>query len=141
MEYIKITTELVYADKVNKNGWRIPKEELIRAFNKATVREMLYRHTFFITDSYKVSTTPIVKIEDAIGFVESMDIENGTSIIQINKSFIELAEKSCVDLSGYALFLNYTGKLRLVETEGYNTVEDLQIISAVFMPKKLSAYL
>ena len=139
MQYTTITVGLVYADKVNKNGWRISLDEFKKGVNNERVTEMLATKTLFITEKYNTDAEKIpnliVCMKDIIGHVISIDVEDFMAVIEIDTEFCnnKLDEE-------YALYFSYIANNTKNKENTYTEITDLKIVSAVYMPKSLSAY-
>ena len=70
---------LVYKDKVNKNGWRIPLCVFKKSFEDERIKEMLKTDKFFIKDSKEYGKTHETDIINSLGKIISFDLDNFTA--------------------------------------------------------------
>lgn len=136
--YSRVIVDIVYKEEVNKNNWLLPKETLKKELSKMHCQ--IDRGHLYILPTYTMSTDPAdfldVPVQDALGNVISIDIDNRKATIRLKDSFIEQTET--FDLGLYFFFIG--NKLDFHATEGYNTITEIQIPYVVLQPKSLSAY-
>lgn len=79
----KVILPLVYKDKVNKNGWRIPLCVFKKSFEDERIKEMLKTNTFFIKDNKEYGKTYDIDIANSLGIITSFDLDNLTAEVRL----------------------------------------------------------
>lgn len=130
----KVTLPLVYKDKVNKNGWRIPLCVFKKSFEDERIKEMLKATTFFIKDNKEYGKTYETIISDSLGRIISFDLDNFTAeVVLFDDNF---------DIENKAIFLEF-----LCPDDKRFTINNIVIITkclltgATILDMKKSAYI
>ena len=95
----KVILPLVYKDKVNKNGWRMPLCVFKKSFEDERIKEMLKTNKFFIKDNKEYGKTYETDINNSLGKILSFDLDNFTAEVGLfDDNF---------DTEGKAVFLEF----------------------------------
>ena len=89
----KVILPLVYRDKVNKNGWRIPLCVFKKSFEDERVKEMLKTNSFFIKDSKEYGKTCETDINNSLGKIISFDLDNLTAEVSLFDDDFDIVNK------------------------------------------------
>ena len=89
----KVILPLVYKDKVNKNGWRIPLCVFKKSFEDERIKEMLKTTTFFIKDNKEYGKTYETIISDSLGRIISFDLDNFTAEVVLFDDNFDIENK------------------------------------------------
>ena len=79
----KVILPLVYKDKVNKNGWRIPLCVFKKSFEDERIKEMLKTNTFLIKDNKEYGKSYDIDIANSLGIITSFDLDNLTAEVRL----------------------------------------------------------
>ena len=79
----KVILPLVYKDKINENGWRIPLCVFKKSFEDERIKEMLKASTFFIKDNKEYGKTYDIDIANSLGIITSFDLDNLTAEVRL----------------------------------------------------------
>ena len=130
----KVTLPLVYKDKVNKNGWRIPLCVFKKSFEDEMIKEMLNENTFFIKDIKEYGKRCDISIDNSLGKIISFDLDNFTAeVVLFDDTF---------DIKGKGVFLEF-----LCPDDKRFTINNIVIITrclltgATILDMKKSAYI
>lgn len=133
-----IIVDLVYNDKVNKNGVLVKLEEFKKAVNEERIQEMLANKALLITNAYNftsdIQSHLTVDMDDVIGNVVSIDTDKLTAVVHIFKNC-----KTGLYNPNIGLFFAYTAVLDIIP-ENIKVATDLHILYTVLQSKELSAY-
>ena len=89
----KVILPLVYRDKVNKNGWRIPLCVFKKSFEDERIKEMLKTNSFFIKDSKEYGKTRETDINNSLGKIISFDLDNLTAEVSLFDDDFDIVNK------------------------------------------------
>lgn len=89
----KVILPLVYKDKVNKNGWRIPLCVFKKSFEDERIKEMLKTNTFFMKDNKEYGKTYETIISDSLGRIISFDLDNFTAEVVLFDDNFDIENK------------------------------------------------
>ena len=89
----KVILPLVYKDKVNKNGWRIPLCVFKKSFEDERIKEMLKTNTFFIKDNKEYGKTYDIDIANSLGIITSFDLDNLTAEVRLFDDNFDIENK------------------------------------------------
>ena len=130
----KVTLPLVYKDKVNENGWRIPLCVFKKYFEDEMIKEMLNENTFFIKDIKEYGKRCDISIDNSLGKIISFDLDNFTAeVVLFDDNF---------DIENKAIFLEF-----LCPDDKRFTINNIVIITrclltgATILDMKKSAYI
>ena len=95
----KVILPLVYKDKINENGWRIPLCVFKKSFEDKRIKEMLNEDVFFIKDTTEYGKRCDVSIDNSLGKIISFDLDNFTAeVVLFDDTF---------DIEGKGVFLEF----------------------------------
>lgn len=95
----KVILPLVYKDKINENGWRIPLCVFKKSFEDKRIKEMLNEDVFFIKDTTEYGKRCDVGIDNSLGKIISFDLDNFTAeVVLFDDTF---------DIEGKGVFLEF----------------------------------
>lgn len=128
---MKVTLDLVWNGKVDKNNRLMSREELEKALNTEINKEKMKHHLLLVEMS--ISNTPTgmaeVDMSNTIGYVESFDLDSFTGTI--------VTTKETCDLSDYQLAFKKMG-YAAYENKVMN-ISNVDIISCYLLNKNTSA--
>ena len=89
----KVILPLVYKDKVNQNGWRMPLCVFKKSFEDERIKEMLKTNKFFIKDSKEYGKMCDVGIDNSLGKIISFDLDNFTAEVSLFDDDFDIVNK------------------------------------------------